>query len=178
MMCKSLGESIQLKIDVCSGAIAGLLTDFILHPMDTITTRLWIQGSPGTKYKYNGLIQGLSQVFNLEGLKGLYKGFFAVALLSPAGYGLYFATYNWCKVRLLLNVQNGPKYLDSVMHAASGIAANALGGLAWTPMDVVKLHQQASVKAGFSSPIHGLWHLCRSEGSLIVPCFVCYALFI
>ena len=156
-------ESAQLRIDICSGAVAGLVTDFVLHPVDTITTRLWIQGSPGTNYKYRGLIQGLSKVFGIEGFKGLYKGFFAVALLSPAGYGLYFASYNWCKVRLCMN---GCAHLDTMVHAASGIVANAIGGLAWTPMDVMKVHQQASVRSSFATPIHGLWETWRKEGNL------------
>ena len=152
---------LQSKVDLCSGATAGLLTDFLLHPLDTIVARLWIQGSSGTRYRYAGLIHGIRELFNREGFQGLYKGFFSVALFSPAGYGLYFAAYHWSKDILSSYFPQS----DSRIHAISGIFANAVGGLAWTPMDVVKLHQQASVHAGYSTPIHGLVQLYLKEGA-------------
>jgi hypothetical protein len=149
-------------LDMCAGAAAGLLSDFLLHPLDTITTRLWIQGSPGTTYRYSGLFHGIRQVIRLEGVKGLYKGFFAVAVLSPFGHGLYFASYHWCKASL--SVQVDYPAIEIAIHALSGVLANAVGGLVWTPMDIVKLHQQASVRTGFLTPFHGLLDLYRKGG--------------
>ena len=37
----------------------------------------------------------------------------------------------------------------SKIHLMAGVTANAVGGLVWTPMDVVKQRQQASVGSPF-----------------------------
>jgi hypothetical protein len=101
-----------------------------------------------------------------EGVKGLYNGFFAVALLSPLGHGLYFASYHWCKSSL--STQLDYPAMEFGIHAFSGVVANAVGGLIWTPMDVVKLHQQASVRKRFLTPFHGLLDLYCRGGSVIL----------
>ena len=92
---------INAAINLAAGSTAGFLSDALLHPMDTITTRLWVQqGHAGMQYRYSGLTNGLKQMFSSEGLSGLYRGFAAVALLSPLGHGIYFASYFHTKALL------------------------------------------------------------------------------
>ena len=73
-----------------------------------------------------------------EGATALFKGFGAVALLTPLANGLYFATYEYAKKVLERDAQ-GARYLNISPPYWPVIAASlgtAFAGLLWTPMDV------------------------------------------
>lgn len=153
-----------------SGAAAGLVADGMLHPIDTVRTRLWVmQGGPSSAmypYRYRGVTHGLASVLRDEGATALFKGFGAVALLTPLANGLYFATYEYAKKVLERDAQ-GARYLNISPPYWPVIAASlgtAFAGLLWTPMDVVKQHQQASVKRVYSGVCMGLVAVHRRGG--------------
>eukprot|EP00288_Rhodomonas_lens_P020073 CAMPEP_0177689344 /NCGR_PEP_ID=MMETSP0484_2-20121128/137_1 /TAXON_ID=354590 /ORGANISM="Rhodomonas lens, Strain RHODO" /LENGTH=337 /DNA_ID=CAMNT_0019199723 /DNA_START=164 /DNA_END=1174 /DNA_ORIENTATION=- len=152
------------SIDLAAGGIAGLVADAVTHPIDTVRTRLWSQDHPSTQgYKYRGLWHGLVDMMKKEGTASLFKGLGSVLLLTPVGHGLYFASYEWSKERLR-DIKN-PAWRPSepVNHLCAGFFANGVGGLIWTPMDVVKQRQQAVVKDLYG-PIEGLVSIWKSHG--------------
>ena len=95
-----------------SGAAAGLVADGVLHPFDTVRTRLWMQGrDPAYPFAYRGVTHAMTSVLREEGFAALFKGFGAVAWFTPAANGLYFATYEWVK-KLLENDARGAQYVN------------------------------------------------------------------
>jgi len=109
-----------------SGATAGLLADVIIHPVDTVRTRLWMQGTvTGTAYNYTGVTHAVTSILRQEGIPALYKGFGSVVLLTPLANGLYFMAYEFVKQELEQD-DKGPRYFG-VSPTYSPIVAAGLG---------------------------------------------------
>ncbi|KAL0477194.1 mcfE [Acrasis kona] len=128
---------------LAGGAVAGLISDGIVHPIDTIRARLQTQKTQ----QYSSATQAFRSIVKTEGPLTLYRGFGAVAMGTIPGHALYFAGYERSKD--VLNSYFGVKNDDSTaVHLASGLFADALGALAWTPQDVVKQRLQVQKKLG------------------------------
>ena len=109
--CRRVVVEDNKLVNFASGAISGLVADAVTHPIDTIRTRLWVQGSAtmragGNTYSYGGLLQGFVMMIRAEGLRSLFKGFGSVALLTPLAHGLYFGSYGWAKRVLVREEEN------------------------------------------------------------------------
>ena len=161
-------EATETLAQFASGATAGLLADGILHPVDTVRTRLWMQGTSmnGPTYHYTGVTQAVSSMLRQEGVAALFKGFGSVALFTPLGSGLYFVSYELVKKELERDFC-GPRYLNvspTYSPVLAAILGTAIGTLAWTPMDVIKQHQQASVGQVYNSVFDGLRRVYQQRG--------------
>jgi solute carrier family 25 citrate transporter 1 len=110
-----------------AGGASGLLSRLVTHPMDTMKSRMQVG----------------SKTLNIN---GAYKGFGAVAIGSPVASGMYFMGYETTKA-CLKSVRGGDDddqqtlVLENVL---TGIVAQALAGIAYTPVDVVKERMQVS----------------------------------
>ena len=110
-----------------AGGASGLLSRLVTHPMDTMKSRMQVG----------------SKTLNIN---GVYKGFGAVAIGSPVASGMYFMGYETTKA-CLKSVRGGDDddqqtlVLENVL---TGIVAQALAGIAYTPVDVVKERMQVS----------------------------------
>ena len=69
--------------DCIAGGLAGFCTDAAQHPLLTIKNRLMTQGSSGA-YSYKGPLDAAKQIIATEGVRGLYKGYSAIAFATPA----------------------------------------------------------------------------------------------
>jgi hypothetical protein len=121
-----------------AGATSGLIADAVTHPIDTIRTRLWVQGAAqaaavrrasGTAqgvgvasamaergavpYQYKGMVNGILTMVRKEGVASLFRGFGSVALLTPLAHGLYFWSYE-CAARLCMYVCIHPSIHPSI----------------------------------------------------------------
>jgi len=155
-------------IDFAAGASSGLVADGVTHPIDTIRTRLWVQGAKGTDsaaaYRYGGLLNGFVTMVRKEGVASLFKGFGSVALLTPLAHGLYFGSYEWAKLHLIRKEGNLLGLSDTTAIMTAGFFSNAVGALIWNPMDVVKQKQQALVGQLFNGPLDGLRQVYAEGG--------------
>ena len=88
--------------------------------MDTLKARAQVRGAPGARMANEGA--------RARAL-GLYKGFGAVAALAPLASGAYFVGY-----------ESGTRWFgtSASASAATGMWAQALAGVVYTPMDVIK----------------------------------------
>ena len=86
---------------------------------------------------------------NINAFFGYYKGFGAVALGSPFASGMYFLGYETTK-NTLAKVRGDDGGGETTTAAAAadnvltGIVAQALAGIAYTPVDVIKERMQVS----------------------------------
>ena len=111
-----------------AGGASGLLSRLMTHPMDTMKSRMQVGGG--------------SKTLNIN---GVYKGFGAVAIGSPVASGMYFMGYETTKACLKSVRRDDDDQQTLVLeNVLTGIVAQALAGIAYTPVDVVKERMQVS----------------------------------
>mmetsp|Transcript_16024 Transcript_16024/g.37350 ORF Transcript_16024/g.37350 Transcript_16024/m.37350 type:complete len:368 (-) Transcript_16024:675-1778(-) len=155
----------HLLMHFVGGAASGFVADLLTHPMDTVRTRLWMQDSKKTcGYRYNNLWHGLFSMVRKEGSMSLWKGFGPVALLTAPAHGVYFGIYEVTKELIPRDGAYG-HWNESSVHLTAGFIANMVGAVLWTPMDVIKQRQQASIGKGpYLGPVSAIAAVYREDG--------------
>jgi hypothetical protein len=131
---------------IISGAGAGLLSDAVVHPLDTIRVRMQMDGE---KTKFRTGTSTFLHVLRNEGIPAFYKGFSAVATGTIPGHALYF--YGYEQSKKILNSTRFGKENTFLVHFSSGLIADVFGSFAWCPMDVVKQRLQVQIKGEIGS---------------------------
>ena len=141
-----------------AGAASGLAARLVTHPMDTIKSRMQVHAAATERTGHRGgalprsgfgrnMITNTNT--NINAFFGYYKGFGAVALGSPFASGMYFLGYETTK-KTLAKVRGDDGGGETTTAAAAadnvltGIVAQALAGIAYTPVDVIKERMQVS----------------------------------
>jgi hypothetical protein len=182
---------LDLRVSLLAGAAGGLISDACVHPVDTVKTRLWCSSSAPSAtsqvgFRYNSFSHALTSIVTSEGPRALYKGFSSVALFTTVGHALYFGAYEFGKrlagscygsrdddCRFSCNTAAG-EHSGMAAHLVAGCFANAVGGLAWTPMDVIKqrLQVQAKLSPGqvpsalhYRGVFHGISAILQADGA-------------
>ena len=102
-----------------SGAASGILGAAAGSPFFLVKTRLQSY-SPflpvGTQHQYRNAYDGLTKVWNAEGLKGMYRGVGAAMVRTGFGSSVQLPTYFFAKRRLMKHagMEDGP-----ALHLAS-----------------------------------------------------------
>ncbi|KAL6008100.1 hypothetical protein ACLOJK_033606 [Asimina triloba] len=106
-----------------AGAIAGFATVATLHPLDVVRTRF--QGIlTQVKIVYLGAyLHNIMIRCAMQGLRGLYAGFFPAVIGSTVSWGLYFFFYNKAKQKYS---KGSEKQLSPSLHLLSAAEAGAL----------------------------------------------------
>ena len=109
----------SLGINMFCGASSGILGAMAGSPFFLVKTRLQSY-SPflpvGTQHKYRNAIDGTTQIFRAEGVRGLYRGVGAAMIRTGFGSSVQLPTYFFAKRRLVkhLGMQEGaPLHLAS-----------------------------------------------------------------
>ena len=119
-------------------------------------TQTWnaviLSNSPKTVYK--NFATGLWEIWQFEGLRGLYRGFGPTALGSMPASCLFFTTYEVAKSELHLLSSGDAKVAKNqssafFVHVASGLIAEIISCTLWVPIDVIKERMQIQ-----SVPLH------------------------
>ncbi|XP_028551720.1 folate transporter 1, chloroplastic isoform X3 [Dendrobium catenatum] len=94
--------------NAAAGAIAGFSTVAVLHPLDVVRTRFQVRGnfyavSDGRGGSclplYKNTVHAIYSIARMEGLRGLYAGFYPAVFGSTVSWGLYFFFYSRAKAR-------------------------------------------------------------------------------
>ncbi|KAJ9155901.1 hypothetical protein NKR19_g4322 [Coniochaeta hoffmannii] len=137
---KDEGSKLQV---VAAGATAGLISRFVIAPLDVVKIRLQLQTHtpsqpppPGTTI-YRGTLPTIRHILKHEGLRALWKGNVPAELMYVSYSAVQFATYR--SSTLLLHRLFGS---DTLPHAAESFVAGAAGGAAATaatyPLDLLR----------------------------------------
>jgi solute carrier family 25 citrate transporter 1 len=122
---RSVSSSSSAMADGARGALAGVSSRFVTHPLDTLKARAQVRGATTS----SNAMMGVRSTSGIGSFGRLYAGFGAVAAFAPVASGAYFVGYESGRARL------GEGALAS---AATGMWAQALAGVVYTPMDVIK----------------------------------------
>eukprot|EP00457_Paulinella_chromatophora_P007466 gb/GEZN01007489.1/.p1 GENE.gb/GEZN01007489.1/~~gb/GEZN01007489.1/.p1 ORF type:complete len:307 (+),score=42.74 gb/GEZN01007489.1/:51-971(+) len=150
------------------GILGGLCEATLLHPLDTIKTRLQLSGRKGNPV-YKGIVDCTSTIIKTEGVTALYKG------LTP--FQVHLMTKYWLRFgvnfKLREVVSGGTGKTTFVQNLFCGMSAGTLEALLIvTPFEVVKtrLQGQRTLKPGevgevkYKNPIQTLGRIITREG--------------
>jgi len=148
----------DLASNVLSSAVAGIFARCLTHPLDTAKARLQARSH------YRGPSDVLRHTFEVEGFRGLYRGFGAVIVGGTPGTIIYLCSYDLFKARLTAIakpndslVKNTDAGESFAVHFASGILAEAIACLIYVPVDVIKERLQVQEKGGGLIYYKGGW---------------------
>lgn len=153
----------------CCGALATVVPDFVLYPLDTVNVRMKAINS----YEgYSKLGPAFRTIVKEEGIRrGLYPGVSMVLLASLPANGVYFASYELAKSAGTHYFRDNPECIPLVHFAAGGFSELATS-IVNVPVEVVKsrLQLQGSVHMNvnykYSHPIEAFASIVRSEGGV------------
>lgn len=118
-----------------AGALAGLISESLLHPIDTISHRAKVHPSSA----YGGFTGAVRLIYVQEGVRGYFAGLSATIVASPPATAVYFWTYEWAK-RVGFSLTGG-KYETAVFFTAGAVSELASSVL-FVPLEVVKSRLQ------------------------------------
>ena len=156
--------------ELIAGMAAGLAQDALLHPFDTLRARLDTGMSTSAASRASSsagaLLLEARAVSMVDGMHGLYRGYTFCLLASLPANALYFGTYRASR-RVLQPVTDAGMLPAAGRDFASGLGAECVASLVWTPLDVVKQRMQvaprglgavrAAQEACGAVGIQGLW---------------------
>ncbi|CAH9085608.1 unnamed protein product [Cuscuta epithymum] len=152
-----------------AGAAAGVIAATFVCPLDVIKTRFQVHGLPkfGSSNIRGSLIVGsLEQIFQREGLRGMYRGLSPTVLALLPNWAVYFTIYEQLKSLLCSDDEKHRLSVGANMLAASG--AGAATTIATNPLWVVKTRLQTQgIKAGvvpYRGTLSALRRIALEEG--------------
>jgi len=140
-------------INFISGFIAETLACIIYVPVDVIKERLQVQSlmAKTSDDLYKGSFDAFIKIAKVEGLSGIYKGYFATLASFGPFSALYFVFYEklktWAK-----NTDNDDLSLPYIV--ACSASAGALSSWLTSPLDMAKLRLQ--IQRGGTSNLDSL----------------------
>lgn len=139
-----------------SGIAAESVSCVLWVPIDVVKERLQVQSScndvkgGGYEKNYRGNIHALRSIMKYEGLRGIYKGYFATILSFGPFSGFMFLFYE--KLKILSQETLSLKKNDTLpfgIHLINSVVAGCAAAFVTNPLDMVKLRLQ--VQRGVSS---------------------------
>ncbi|KAG6426837.1 hypothetical protein SASPL_111071 [Salvia splendens] len=170
MAAQSHGVSLRgLLCNAGAGAAAGAIAATFVCPLDVIKTRLQVHGLPrlaNANIRGSVIIQSLEQIFQKEGLRGMYRGLSPTMLAMFPNWAVYFTIYEQLKSFLGSDDVNQQLSVGASMAAASG--AGAATAITTNPLWVVKTRfQTQGMRAGvvpYRGTLSALKRIAHEEG--------------
>jgi hypothetical protein len=147
-----------------AGLVAECMGALIWTPMDVVKQRL--QTQQGT-VKYKNSLHAIMTIGKQEGIRGLYRGFFASVATYGPFVGIYFTCYEQNKKFFAKLHKVDTDKLPLYTHLVSGFAAGATGAAITCPLDVVKTRMQvraAGDTTGYKTTAQAFRTILTQEG--------------
>ncbi|EHK17538.1 uncharacterized protein TRIVIDRAFT_214109 [Trichoderma virens Gv29-8] len=156
---------------VSAGAIAGLVSRFIVAPLDVVKIRLQLQpyslSDPLAPLReapaYRGTVDTIKHILRHEGVTGLWKGNVPAELMYVCYSAVQFTTYRSTTVFL----QNAlpTRMPDSAETFVAGAVSGAAATGVTYPLDLLRTRFAAQGRHRVYSSLRGaLWDIYRDEG--------------
>lgn len=143
-----------LQLCQCA-ATAGVVARTFAHPLDTVRARMMVSPVPTT------LARTARDAVASGGARALYRGFGVSVVVQAPAVATYLTVYE--KSKAWLTRRAGLDATGAANHLLSGLSAEAVSAVFWTPMEVVK--QRAQVGARDTSSAQVVRQVWRAEGA-------------
>jgi len=142
-----------------AGAMATMVSDGIMAPMDAVKQRMQLHATP-----YRGLVDCVQTVYKKGGLRTFYAGYTTTLVLNGPYHSFYFAGYE----SLLKLMGHDRSEYNPIVHCVSGGGAGMIAAGLTNPLDLVRtrLQTQGEVKAGpkYSGMLNTIATIWKEEG--------------
>ncbi|KHN99865.1 Mitochondrial thiamine pyrophosphate carrier 1 [Metarhizium album ARSEF 1941] len=163
-------EGTKLQV-VSAGAIAGLVSRFVVAPLDVVKIRLQLQphslSDPlaplRTAPAHHGAVATLRHILRHEGLAGLWKGNVPAELLYVCYAAIQFTTYRTTTLFLQTTLQT--RLPDPAESFVAGAASGALATSLTYPLDLLRTRFAAQGRRRIYTSLRGaVRDIQRDEG--------------
>ncbi|KAF8037410.1 hypothetical protein BT93_B0343 [Corymbia citriodora subsp. variegata] len=121
------------------GAVAGAFGEGMMHPVDTVKTRIQSQAILGGSQNQKNVLQMVRTVWASDGLRGFYRGIAPGVTGSLATGATYFgfieSTKKWIE-------ESNPELGGHWSHFIAGALGDTLGSFVYVPCEVMKQRMQ------------------------------------
>ncbi|XP_053681258.1 probable mitochondrial glutathione transporter SLC25A40 isoform X2 [Anopheles nili] len=128
---KGLNAELPIWCPLLAGSSARVLAVTIVNPLELIRTKMQSE-----KLSYREVGHAFRSMLRVQGIFGLWKGFFPTILRDVPFSGIYWTTYE--SIKKHFNVSQ-PSFAFSF---AGGAVSGGVAAFFTVPFDVVKTHQQ------------------------------------
>jgi solute carrier family 25 (mitochondrial carnitine/acylcarnitine transporter), member 20/29 len=133
-----------------AGAYAGIGNSVLSGPIEHIRIKLQTQSS-GSKRLYDGPADCIRRIYQIDGIKGLYRAQIPTILREAHAYGLWFLTYEYLVQRSIAASGGKRDHLAAWKLCTFGAIAGLVFWVGSYPLDVIKSRMQSDV--GFNNKI-------------------------
>lgn len=135
---------------VLASAVSGCLSRTVVHPLDTIRSRMMVNTSMSSEASFTNVA---STLMRTDGIRGLYRGFGVSVIMQAPAISAFLTTYDWSKAKISSTYSHVNPTLFSasspMVHLSAALIAETASAVFWVPMEVIK--QRAQVRAPGSS---------------------------
>ncbi|KAG6010709.1 mitochondrial thiamine pyrophosphate transporter [Claviceps lovelessii] len=163
-------EGSRLQV-ISAGAVAGLVSRFIVAPLDVVKIRLQLQpyslSDPLTPLRstpaYHGTVATLKRILQHEGLTALWKGNVPAELMYVCYASIQFSAYR--TTTLLLQTALPTRLPDAAESFIAGASSGALATAITYPLDLLRTRFAAQGRTRIYSSLRGaVRDIRRDEG--------------
>lgn len=133
-----------------AGAVATIIADISMHPVDTIKCLQQSDSGYGLS-----LTQATQVLYQTSGFAAFYHGFFTYAMTDAAGGALKFATFEFGKQQTNKVFPQLPQSATLFACAAMAFVASSIVGV---PGELIKQQLQMNLYDGWFPAVSGIWH--------------------
>ncbi|XP_062379136.1 mitochondrial brown fat uncoupling protein 1 [Sardina pilchardus] len=155
-------DNASIGIRILAGCTTGAMAVSCAQPTDVVKVRFQAQQNlQGVARRYNGTMQAYRQIFQLEGLRGLWKGTLPNITRNALVNCTELVSYDLIKEAILtrqLLSDNLP------CHFVSAFGAGFITTVIASPVDVVKTRYMNSPPGQYKSAINCAWTMMTKEG--------------
>ena len=144
--CKT-SSLIDVGVSACAGLLGEAVSGLLWVPGDIISQRLQIRSLPGYGNPHNtSMVTVARSILEVEGIKGLYRSYWASLMIYAPGSAIWWASYEFYKNRFhyftdhLTCKEN--ENVDSIVHLVSGAFAGFTSSLVLNPLEVARTRYQ------------------------------------
>ncbi|SPJ73262.1 related to TPC1 - mitochondrial transport protein [Fusarium torulosum] len=156
---------------IAAGAIAGLVSRFVVAPLDVVKIRLQLQphtlpdpvNALQNASAHRGAIATLKHILKHEGLTGLWKGNVPAELMYVCYGAVQFTTYR--SMTIFLRTAFPTRLPDAAESFIAGAASGAAATTVTYPLDLLRTRFAAQGRHRVYQSLRGaIWDIKRDEG--------------
>lgn len=163
-----IGQRNSSAVNYLSGALTGSVVRSLLHPLDTVKTKMQVLKSRSadsrSSHRDSRALKVFFDTLKKEGPQGLYRGLGINLFGGAPAAGIYYYSYEKFKEMLLTRLDVQESLLVGLI---SGVCAEVISCIFWVPIEVVKerLQVMSAMKSyHYKGSRDAFQQILRSEG--------------
>ena len=154
-------------VTLVSGGIAGAVSRTCVAPLERLKILFQVQGlsAKGAPLRHKGIWESLWNLYEKDGLRGLWKGNGMNCIRVVPSSAIQFASYRFYKHHLFGDDGTGEVHLSPWQHVVAGGMAGATSTTMTYPLDLMRARRTVDFRGDVPmGMVSGLVHIARTEG--------------